>query len=212
MDLDFPPNSHISHPTDAPIKEDDKKVTRVVQGDVKRRKKSLGSKFKETFFSDSVESVWDYVLFDVVIPAAKDMISDAVTEGFQRMIFGGDSRPSSRRRGNFRPGGSGYVSYNRYSSPLPRDDPRGRSRRSPARTSSFEDIILPSRAEAEAVIDQMYLLVEKYEQVTVSDLLEMVGLNPKFTDERWGWTDLRGVSARRLNNGYLLDLPRPESL
>ena len=73
----------------------------------------------------------------------------------------------------------------------------------------FADIILATRVEAEEVIDKLFSLVSQYEQATVGDLYEMLGVERSFTDEKWGWDDLRGAGVSRISSGYLLDLPRP---
>jgi hypothetical protein len=80
------------------------------------------------------------------------------------------------------------------------------------RNHDFDEIVLATRAEANEVIDRLFDLISKYEQATVSDLYDLVGLEAKFTDEKWGWRDMRGVQAVRVGGGYLLDLPRPEQL
>jgi hypothetical protein len=71
---------------------------------------------------------------------------------------------------------------------------------------------LATRVEAEEVIDRLFDVVSRYETATVADLYEMVGVTGNYTDDKWGWTDLRGASVQRVRNGYLLDLPRPEPL
>jgi hypothetical protein len=55
-------------------------------------------------------------------------------------------------------------------------------------------------------------LIEKYETVSVADLYELLGVTSSYTDEKWGWVDLREATIRRVRDGYLLDLPKPESL
>jgi hypothetical protein len=92
-----------------------------------------------------------------------------------------------------------------------RDEPRSISRRARA-THDFDEIILPTRVEAEEVIDRMFDIVSQYETATVADLYELVGINSNYTDGKWGWSDFRGAGVSRVRNGYLLDLPRPESL
>ena len=76
----------------------------------------------------------------------------------------------------------------------------------------FNEIILGTRVEAEEVIDRLFDLLSKYDNASVADLYELVGITANFTDEKWGWTDLRGASVAKVRNGYLLDLPRPEPL
>lgn len=77
----------------------------------------------------------------------------------------------------------------------------------------FDEIILPTRVEADQVLERMFDLLDKYEIVTVADLYDLVGVDSNYTDEKYGWEDLRGADVDRLSRGgYLLDLPRPEPL
>jgi len=203
----FPSNRNRKEP-------EQKKVEKVVTGNVERRKPPMSRRFREMFVGGDAKNVSNFVFLEILLPAVKDTIADMVSQGIERMLFG-DARSTSRRTGA-RPGG-GYVSYNRYSSPSPWNRDRERREERPARprprgSHDFDDIILATRAEATEVIDRMFDLISKYDQATVSDLLELVGLEGKFTDERWGWTDFRGAIPRRVNDGYLLDLPKPEPL
>lgn len=169
---------------------------------------SLGKRFSETFIGGDAKSVWSYVLFDVLIPASKDMVADAMSTGVERMLFG-ESRVSSRRSR----GGNGYVNYSRFSSGgrREREEPRGISRRARA-SHDFNEIILETRSEAENVIDRLFDQVSQFEMATVGDLYDLVGINSNYTDNKWGWTDLRGAGVTRVRGGYLLELPRPEPL
>ena len=193
----------------------DKNVEKVITGNVVRAKKPLGRRFAEVFVGGDAKSAWSSVLLDVLVPALKDMASDAVTQGFERMIYG-EANPSSRRRPTSRYGNGTYISYNRYSrpqqGPAPRaDEPRLLSHRSRS-MHDFDDIILETRAEAESVLDRMFDLIDQYKVATVSDLYELVGITGAFTDEKWGWDDLRGTKILRARNGYLIDLPKPTAL
>ena len=79
-------------------------------------------------------------------------------------------------------------------------------------THNFDGIILESRREAEEVIDRLGDLIDNYDAATVSDLYELVGITGSFTDDKWGWTDIRSAGIRRVREGYLLQLPRTEPL
>ena len=193
-------------------KNEQKEVKKVIAGEAIRKKKPLSRRFMETFVGgDDARSVWQYVLGDVLVPAAKDTISDAVSQGIERMLFG-ESRGRYQARSR---ASSSYTSYNRYSSSSPfsrREEPRREMSRRARATHDFDEIILELKVEAEDVLDNLYELVQKYDTATVADLYEMVGQTANFTDEHWGWTDLRGAGVTRVKNGYLLDLPRPEPL
>jgi hypothetical protein len=218
---EFPGNAHKAKPYNAkvtPAKKDaevseDKKVEKIVSGKVVRRKKPITKRFLETFIGgDDAKSVLAYVVIDVLVPAAKDMIADAVNQGFQRMLFG-EGATTTRRHGGRPSGPAGYQSYNRFSpgSRPPREEHRDISRRGRAR-HEFDEIILATRAEAEETIDRMFDLIARYEIATVADLYGLVDISGSYTDEKWGWTDMRGSRATRVSGGYLLDLPKPEPI
>jgi hypothetical protein len=206
MDIpEFPSNSEMSK-KNAPS---DKNISAVVSGTAVRRKKSLRKQFSETFVAGDFRTAVRYVIFDVLLPAAKDMVVEAGSQGIEKLIFG-----DSRRRGSVRPqaGPTGYVSYNRMTMANRSTGPeRAISRQARAR-HNFDEIILDQRSEAEEVIDRLFDLVSRYESATVADLYELVGLASSHTDNKWGWTDLSGAGVSRIRGGYLLDLPEPEPL
>lgn len=205
---EFPPNSKKQALASGAAAAEDKKIERVTSADATLRKKPLGRKFMDTFFGTDLKSVAQYVLADVLAPAAKDMIVEAGSQGLERMIFG-DTNPRRRSVGGVTP--TGHINYNRMGrqsrGPNPGPQVRGRSR------PAFDEVVLQSRAEGQEVLSRMYDILSRYESVTVSDLYELVGIRGDHTDLKWGWTDLHGASVDRLRNGgFLLDLPQPEAL
>lgn len=202
---EFPPNSERSKKST----KSEKNVTQVVSSGVTRKKKSLRKQFQETFVAGDFRTAVRYVMFDVLLPAAKDMVVEAGSQGIEKLIFG----DSSRRRGMRPPSGpTGHISYNRYSPMTRQGGPeRAISRQARAR-HNFDEIVLDQRAEAEEVIDRLFELVSQYESATVADLYELVGLSSTHTDHKWGWEDLTGAGVSRIRGGYLLDLPEPEPL
>lgn len=207
---DFPANSQ------GPKKSStrpEKKIERVTQSSVSRRRKPLGRRFAETFVQGNPEGVGGYVVFDVLLPALKDMVVDATMTGLERSLYG--ERVSSSRRGSGRQGyGSRYRGGSGRDSSPPWKQEEKRERRMSRRGRAmhdFEEIILDSRAEADEVMDRMFHILETYEQVTVGDLYDLTGEDHTASDDRFGWDDLRGAGITRLGRGggYLLDLPRP---
>lgn len=205
---EFPPNN------DKTRKGSEKKVQQITKGEVSRKKKSLRKQFSETFIAGDMKSTARFVVMGVLLPAARDMIYDAASEGVHKLIFGDKGR---RRGGSTTPysGPTGNIAYNRYSRD-PKDDrppfaTRGISSRGRAK-HDFDEIVLDERAEAEEVIDRLYDVVNKYEFATVADLYDLVGLASTHTDHKWGWSDLRGAGVSRIRDGYLLDLPDPEPI
>lgn len=204
-DMEFPPNSDKSKLGEY----EEKKVERVTSSEPIRRKKGLGKQFKSTFFGGDAKGAMQYVVFGVLVPAAKEAIVDAGREGLERIVFG-----DSRHKRSAPPSGSaGYISYNRYAAAGARPEAPARSisRRARAR-HDFDEIVLSSRTEAEEVIDRLFDLVSRYEAATVADLYDLVGLDSTHADFKWGWTDIRGAGVARVRSGFLLDLPEPEPL
>ncbi len=211
---DLPGNSHRERRA-APVGgEPEKKLEKVVTGPVSRRKKPLGTRFAETIFGGDGKGVLHYILLDVLLPAAKDTIADVVTQGIERALFG-EARSSSRRTGSRAPSPSSYVSYNRYSnSPISgRPGPASREvdRRDRA-NDDYDQYTLRTRPEAEEVLRRMDHLIEQYGSASKADLHELLGLESRYTDEKWGWTEFGSGSIRRVRDGYLLELPPLESL
>ena len=195
----FPGNSQRDKKT-APK---EKKVERVTTAEPIRRKKGLGRKFKDVFFGGDPKATASFIVQSVLIPAAKDMIVDAASEGVQKLVRG----DSYRRRSAPSSGPSGYVAYNRIGrGPPVAESPRSMSPRARAR-HEFDEIVLQSRQEAETVIEQMYEIVSKYDTATVSDLYDLVGIRATHVDHKWGWTDMRGAGVVRVRDGFLLELP-----
>lgn len=199
--------------TDNQRAQREKVVHRVTEGKVVKRKKGFGRKLEETIIGDSADNVKDYIIWDVLVPALKETISDAVSGGIQMLLFG-DKRPSSR--GNItRDRGTSYVSYSNYYN---RDKPlRSRETRSidsgrMRRAIETEEIILETRGEAESVLDSLIAIIDQYGEASVADLFELVGIPSQFTDNKYGWENLSMAKVDRVRGGYLLNLPKAHVL
>lgn len=161
-----------------------------------------------------MQQVGTYILWDVLLPAAKSTISDIISGGIEMALYG-EPGTSSKRRGRLkRDRDRTYVGYNSMY-----DKPSRRSRQQESRGGSrhssrhqFDDIIIESKPEAEEVLTVLVEAVEMYESCTVADLYEAVGLPTNFTDHKWGWYNLASAYVKRDRFGYSLVLPKPEPL
>jgi len=201
-DAEFPPNSRQSKREGEP----DKKIERVTTVEPIRRKKGLGKRIKGIFFGGDPKATWSFIVQGVLIPAAKDMLVDAVSEGVQKLVRG----DSYRKRNAPTAGPQGYISYNRMAPPTTRRDVA--TSRVTRGKHDFDDIVLADRAEAELVIERMYDIVGQYTTATVADLYELVGIRGTHVDNKWGWSDMRGAGVVRVPGGYLLELPDPQPM
>lgn len=195
--------------------EESKKIQPIIEGEVVRRKKSMGKRFKELFFGPEAKTIRNNVWYDILVPGAKDIFVDAVREAVERRVFG-ESRygsPSRRRSSRITGGSPNYVNYGgHYSQGTPRDtqhnDSRSLNRKARA-SHSFDEVILATRAEANEVLDTLFHLIEKYEVASVSDLYAMLNITPEYTDNKWGWSDISDADVSQVREGYLLNLPKP---
>lgn len=213
MPVDPPSNSNKSKAGKAPPAAP-RKTGKVVTGEVVQVQSSLWKKARNSLVSGDVgQGVWQFLVMDVLIPAAKNMVTDtvsmmgdAISEGVRQAMFGETrARAGTGRRT--------IINYNqvqrRSSGPeFGTITPRARSQH------DFESVILASRGEAEVVLDRLRELIAEYGVATVEDFYDLVGITGDFPDNRWGWYDLRpGIATiRHVAGGYLLALPRPRPI
>jgi len=195
---DYKPNSHRFREGQVEATEERKKVEKVVKGNVKIKKKNEIRKFADVFVSEDASNVKSYVLLDVIVPGVKRIVWDVFTGGLKMFLFGERGVAEKDRKSR--------VSYNDYY-----DKDNSRRSGSEIRTRNrfdYDEIIIPSRGEAEDVMDHMYDILNRYEVVRVLDLYDMLDVTAPFTANRYGWTDLRGSKIVPVREGYLLKLPK----
>lgn len=182
----------------------DKKIEKVVTGEVVRKRKNRAQKVAETFFGGDLREVATFTITDVFVPAAKNLIYETLTKGFERLLWNNDQHQTSR-------GGIQHFNYSRQSTSRMQSASRPWSR-SQRETFDISDITLPNRQDAENVLTRMYDMLDAYHMVTVGEFYGLVGITPEYTDEKWGWKTLRGANVQSVRDGYRINLPRPEEL
>lgn len=178
-----------------------KKVNKVVNGNVKTKKKTKADEFADDFIAQSMTSVVSDIFTEVLLPSFKNMISDAVKSGIDRLLYG-DS--SYRKNSNNTP--ASKISYNKYYTEQSayKPDVPVRIRE----TYDYNNIVFNSRGDAEAVLMSMDELISKYEVVRVADLYDLAGITGNYTDYKYGWTDIRSARIERIRDGYIIRMPK----
>lgn len=191
---EYKSNSHKARERkNEPVAE--KKVEKIISGSAKSKKKSGLQKITNVLVPEDVDDVKSYIFEDIVVPAVKDIILDAV-----RAFLGvnGNSRGKSSS--------ASKVSYRKYY-----DDRERKDSGSGNRTRSgyeYDDIILDNRGEAEDVLSRMDELIATYGVVSVADFYDLVGITGNYTDNKYGWSDIRNASVVRVRDGYMIKLPK----
>lgn len=175
----------------------------------KVQKKSAIKEALRTFFVQDLPEIAEHLVVDVAIPAAKNAITDMVTQGIQQLLYG---EVDPRRRPT-----SGYTSYSRSSNNYSgrayyesRRNERRESRQS--KPTNVEDLVFDTRGDAVDVIEYIAETIDQYGQISVADLMSSVGIQPRYTDERWGWTTTDAFELRQIREGWLVSADRPEPI
>ncbi len=188
---EYKSNSHKSR--------EEKKVEKIVSGAVKSKKKSELQKIADIFISEDISNVKSYIFMDVMIPAVKKAISDIVTNGIDMMLYGDSGRS---KKGS----AASKISYRSYYDRA--NDRRERGSSGVRRGYDYDDVVLDNRGEAEEVLSRMDELIAAYGLVSVADLYDLVGITGDYTDNKYGWTDIRNASVVRVKNGYMIKMPK----
>lgn len=196
---EYQPNSHRSKELQAEKEREEKKVKKVVSGKAKT-KENKTRKITDVFISEDVNNVKSYIFMDVLVPAIKKAISDIVTDGIDMILYG-ESRGHKAKA-------SGNISYRSYYDDK-RNDRRDGDRYGGARSRfDYDDIVFPTRGDAELVREQMVELIDHYGVVTVADMYDMADLSAPYTSNKYGWTNIRNAEPIRVRDGYVLKLPK----
>lgn len=194
------------------VSSKDKKIEKVVHGEVKTKKASASKKFADVILAEDVADAKSYIIWDVIVPIVKDGIS-VVFHSTIDAIFGSSrgSYYNNRNQGNNR------TNYTRYSYKDDRREPQRRYSedrdRDKYRTYGYDDIILDNRGEAELVLDNLNDIVDEYGLASVGDYYELVGISGNFQDNKYGWTNLRAATVERvMGGGYRIKLPKARPL
>ena len=203
-DMNYPNNSHKAKSAQNEQATEEKRVEKVVNGKVTTKKKNGVTKFADVFISSDVDNVKSYIVSDLLIPAAKKLISETVSTSVDMLLYG-EAKHSKKSSSGSR------TSYGRY---YERDrEERDYNRRPRSVGYDFDEIVLDNRGEAEEVLAQMDEIIDRYAMASVLDLYDLVGISStRYTDKNYGWTNIATAKVVPTRDGYLIRMPRAISL
>lgn len=175
------------------------KANKVVTGAVRQKKKNGITRFGDMIVPGDLDSAANYILQDVLIPYIQKALYDTICNGLG-ILLGQAPRYSKDNNSNSRPSYRAYYDQ--------RSD-RGEYSSSRSRpVYSYDDLMFDRRADAEEVLWQMEEFLEKFDVVSVADMLDFAGIQSNYTDHKYGWTNLRSARVESVLGGYRIHLPR----
>ena len=193
-----------------------KQLDKVVTTQPKRVKRSLiGRLITGVVGPEGLPSIGAYVNEEIVKPAIKNIIVDAVTSGINMVMYGEKGGPS-RSRGNsysgsrnYRPNTNYASNYNRNSNHEPAQPERYVNRTS---RSGVEEYIIGDRHDASQVLVSLTEYADRYDAVSVADYYDLIGAQSKYTDNNVGWTidSITRASIMPVRGGYIIKFPPTE--
>ena len=197
----LPDNSHKGRNEKKELQaQPEKRVEKVIKGKAKVKKNEI-RKLTDVFISEDVSNVKNYIIMDVIVPAVKKAIYDLVVGTLDMSLYGG--RGGAGRRST-----ADKVSYKTDYNGVSRRDERTYNSNRTASGYSYDDIVVDTRGEAETVLMRLDEVMEEYECVRVADLYDLVGVTGNYTDNNYGWTNIRNAEVVRVRDGYKIKMPR----
>lgn len=166
---------------------------------------------------DGLPGIGAYVNDEIVKPAIKNIIVDAVTSGINMVMYGEKGGPNRGGRPNNYSGGrssgyrpnTNYGSNYRSSSADPVQPERLVTR---ASKHGVEEYVIADRYDAAHVLTTLTENADMYVSVSVADYYDLIGVPTQYTDNNHGWTldSISRASVIPVRGGYVIKFPPVE--
>lgn len=203
---------------EGPDKEAPKKkeLTSVVSNKPKKVKKTLMTRLVDGVMGpEGVPGIGAYVNEEIIKPAIKNIIVDAVTSGINMIMYGdkgpggnrGPTNHSIRNNAPYQPR-TNYTS--RYTNAQP--EPAKKIAARPKEVTGVEEYIIEDRYDASSVLTQLTENADMYDSVSVADYYDLIGVPSNYTDNNYGWTidNITSATILPVRGGYIIKFPQVE--
>ena len=181
----------------------ERRAHKVVTGVATRKEAGIWKKVANVIFADSLEDAGKTIFYDLVVPTFKRMLLSS----FETMLYGGYSNRSYRDDRS-----KVYTDYGSRFNDRPQQSDRNRYSSGARDLYDVGTITVPTRGEAELVLDQLNDIINQYGAARVADLCEAVDIPSSPTDNNYGWRDIRNARITPGPDGFVIRLPRAVSL
>lgn len=197
----------------------EKNLEAVVTGVVTEMKPTIARKLKDSFIAADWKSTGTYVFWNVMLPAAKNMLWDVWNRAGYRTFYGQDPGTGMLPPGA-RPGLHGQQTHITYNQQVQRagvpwqmtqrpQDPRLAPNQIVVGGVPSFTYIVSNEVDARRVLSMLQDTTETYGVATVADLHTLLARPVQHTDHTWGWESVAGARAYQTREGFVIDLPNP---
>ena len=154
--------------------------------------------------SEDAIRVGNYVMVDIIIPKIKELITSGFKYAIDFIFYGSKGAKGAKP-------GIGTVSYSSYYTGASYQQSNGYSNpMAPKQNSIFtiNEIIFPEREDAEKVLIALNDTIMKYGSASVADFYDFINKPHSYTDNKYGWKDLRDTDIIRVPDGFSIRFPR----
>jgi hypothetical protein len=195
-----------------PAPKEKKALKKVIQAQPTKVKRSLlGRLINGVMGPEGIPSIGAYVNDEIIKPAVKNIIYDAVTSGLSRALHmdhrGSRPNQSGGGRGVYRPE-TNYSTRSNNQRPAPNEE------RKTVRPSRYgvDEYIIEERYDASHVLTTLTETADMYNSVSIADYYDLIGVPSQYTDNTYGWTIDLIVQAviAPVRGGYIIKFPQVE--
>ena len=167
--------------------------------------KKSGKKSNMRLVSEDAKSVGSYVMIDIIIPKIKELITSGFKYAIDFIFYGSKGAKGTKP-------GIDTVSYSSYYTGSSYQQPStGYSNpMAPKQNTIFTigDIVFPDREDADKVLLALQESIIKYGTATVADFYDFINKAHSYTDNKYGWKDLRDAEIIRVDGGFSIRFPK----
>lgn len=181
----------------------------------KVKRSLMGRLFTGLVGPDGLPGIGTYVNEEIVKPAIKNIIVDAVTSGINMVMYG-DKGPSGGRRNHSGHGRGVYtpkVDYGSIHRSSHNATPHASSERVVRHSRhGVEEYVIDNRHDASQVLISLTEYADRYDAVSIADYYDLIGVASKYTDNNFGWSaaSISMASIIPVRGGFIIKFPPVE--
>jgi hypothetical protein len=161
---------------------------------------------------EGLPGIGAYVNEEIIKPAIKNLIFDAITSAASRAMYGrtgGPYRPSGQvRNGNQYPPRP-VTNYSKQYDQRPQPEER-----KPIRHARYDvgDFLITDRNDAANILTSLVEYADRYDVVSIADFYDLIGIAAQHTDHNYGWTidTISHATIMPVRGGFIIKFPPVE--